>query len=648
MKKILLLVIVSLFAFSQFSLAGLSEPIVDYHIKAKLIPEEKSVLGEEELTWRNDSNRFVSELQFHLYLNAFKNSRSTYMRERRGIPRDLRSNRRNWGYIEVDKIQIKDGPDLSSAIEYIQPDDDNKDDQTVMKVTLLEPIPPHGKITLQIDFYSKLPRVFERTGFFKDFFMVAQWFPKIGVLWQGEWNCHQYHANSEFFADFGVYTVEITVPEGFVVGATGKRIDAARNEEGSITYTHYQEDVHDFAWTACPDFTEYKESYSLKNPPVHTEIILLIHRSHRNQKERYLSSLKNAIEFYSQSYGAYPYPTITLVDPPLGGFAAGGMEYPTLFTSMAVSWMPKGVYMTEMVTIHEFGHNYWYGIVGSNEFEEAWLDEGINSYSEIKALAKYYGENSSMLNIHGVKMSDLLFHRLRVIASPRLDSILKNSWEFYNSATYGINVYSKAAFMLLTLENYLGEDVMSEVMRTFFEKWKFRHPRTQDFVAVAQEVSGQDLGWFFDQYLNSVSKLDYAIHRLRSRQVKKPEGILEPEEEALEKSRSGEIQQQKKMYRNEVVVVRKGELIFPQEILVTFEEGEKIREKWEGKERWKRFIYIRPYRLKLAQIDPDNKIPLDINRLNNSQLFIPKKISPLKWALRLMCNFQAFLSYLSF
>jgi hypothetical protein len=648
MRKILLLVMASLLTFSPLSLAGLSEPIVNYHIKAKLIPEEKSVLGEEELTWINDSNKYISELQFHLYLNAFKNSRSTFMKERGGVPRVLRSDRKNWGFIEIDKIQVKDGPDLTSTIEYIQPDDDNKDDQTVARVTLPRAVPPQGKITLHIDFYSKLPRVVARSGYHKDFYFVAQWFPKIGVLWKGEWNCHQYHANSEFFADFGVYRVEITVPDEFMVGATGKRIEAVRNGDDTITYTHFQENVHDFAWTACPDFVEFRQNYSLENPPVDTEMILLVHRSHRNQKQRYLSSLKNAIEFYSQNYGPYPYPTITLVDPPLGGLGAGGMEYPTLFTSFAFSWMPKGVYMTEMVTIHEFGHGYWYGIIGSNEFEEAWLDEGINSYSEIKAMKKYYGEDSSMFNIHNVKISDLVFHRLRIIGSSRMDPVMKNSWEYYSGATYGINVYSKAAFMLLTLENYLGEDVMSEIMKTFYERWKFKHPTSQDFMALAEEVSGQDLGWFFDQFLNSPDKLDYAIRRLRSREVRKPEGILEGEQGFFEEAQREEAQKQEKMYRNEVVVVRKGELIFPQEILITFEEGEEIREEWDGKERWKRFVYLRPYRLKSAQVDPDNKVLLDDNFLNNSRVLKPKKISLLKCALDLMFKFQTFLAFVSF
>ena len=650
MRKRLLLIFVCFFVLTNVSLASLSKHIVDYRIKAKLLLKEKAVTGEETLTWLNDSDQHISELQFHLYLNAFKNSRTTFLKESKGIHRKFKLDKENWGYIEVKKIQIIDGPDLSSTMEYIQPDDGNKDDQSVMRVILPKPVPPKEKITIQIEFYSKLPKVFARSGFYEDFFMVAQWFPKIGVFWNGEWNCHQYHRNTEFFADFGVYEVEITVPEEYVVGATGKRIKEIKNEDGTITYTHYQEDVHDFAWTACPDFVEFREKFTMDDPPVDTEMILLVHRSHLNHKDRYLSSLKNGIEFYSQNYGPYPYPTITLVDPAPGAMGAGGMEYPTLFTSITFWWLPKGLLLPEMVTIHEFGHNYWYGMIGSNEFEEAWLDEGFNTYSEIKAMAKYYGEYESMFNIHGLKISDFTLQRTQVIATGKMDPILKNSWEYFSSGSYGVNTYSKAGLMLLTLEKYLGEEVMSKIMKTYFERWKFKHPTSKDFIAVTEEASGQDLSWFFNQFLYSPDKLDYAIGKVKSEEVKEPEGIFDnkQEEGSEEKEAEEEKEKKEKIYRNEVVVVRKETLVFPQEILIVFENGEETLEKWDGKERWKRFVYFKPYRLKFAQVDPDNKVLLDANYTNNSRVLKPKKTSVLKYALCKMFRFQNFLTFISF
>ncbi|MGD8538965.1 MAG: M1 family metallopeptidase [Candidatus Aminicenantes bacterium] len=644
MKRTALVIFICLLMINSFSFSALSKHIVGYRIKAKLVPSEKAVIGEEVLTWLNDSEIPVSELQFHLYLNAFKNNHTTFWKEGGGRSIGSDPEKEDWGYIDVKKIGIRDGIDLTLMMEFIQPDDNNSDDQTVMRVELPEPVPPQGTITLEIEFYSKLPGAIRRAGYFDDFFMVTQWFPKIGVLVDGEWNCHQYHANSEFFADFGVFEVAMTVPSEYVLGATGVRTGEITNSDGTKTYTHYQEDVHDFAWTACPGFVEFREQYTLNDPPVNTEMILLVHQTHLNIKDRYLQSLKNGLEFYSQSYGAYPYKTITLVDPPIKGMGAGGMEYPTLFTAGGVSFLPEGIRLSEMVTIHEFGHGYWYGIVANNEFEEAWLDEGINSYSENKAMDKYYGNDRSMIDLGCLKLSDSLMSRMQVIASGRMDPIVKNSWDFFSGGSYGVNVYQKAAITLLTLENYLGEDVMARIMKAYFERWKFKHPKTEDFIAVAEDVSGQDLGWFFDQFLHSPDKLDYAIGSLRSREIKEPEGIFKGElRTSSDKAEEGK----QKNYKNDVVVVRKGELIFPQEILIVFEDDEEVRETWDGKDRWTRFTYYKPVQLKSAQLDPEAKLLLDVNHLNNSMTRKPNKISPLKCALDMMLKFQKFLTVIS-
>ena len=622
-----------------------SKHIVDYRIKAKLSPEEKIVFGEEALTWLNTGDFPVSELHFHLYLNAFKNNRSTFMRESGGSHRGFAVDKDQWGYIDVSRIGIQDGADLTPTITYIQPDDQNPDDQTVMQVLLPEPLPPGETIILEIVFQSKLPQVFARSGYKGNFFMGAQWFPKIGGGEHGAWNCHQYHSSSEFYADFGIFKVDITVPEDFVLGATGKRIKEVKNRDGTVTYTYYQENVHDFAWTACPDFVEIHKPFTLPDPPVHTEMIFLIHKAHLKLKDRYEESLRNGLEFYSQHYGAYPYETITLVDPPLNALGAGGMEYPTLFTSMGSWFFPKGLRLPEMVTIHEFGHGYWYGMVASNEFEETWLDEGINSYSEIKAMDHYYGKDRSMVDIGAIKMSDLVYSRVSILGLSKLDPIMTKSWEFYSAGSYGANTYAKAALTLLTLEGYLGEDVMAEVMKTYFERWKFKHPKSADFFAVAKEVSGQDLDWFFDQFFKTPGQLDYSVGRVRSVEIKDPQGIFKGKlvEPDKTKDSPGE-----KIYKNEVVIFRKGDLFFPQEIVIVFENGEEIRETWEGRDRWKRFEYIKPNKLKMAKIDPEHKIPLDINQMNNSRLLKPNKTPILKLALGITLYFQKLLTILPF
>jgi hypothetical protein len=315
------------------------------------------------------------------------------------------------------------------------------------------------------------------------------------------------------------------------------------------------------------------------------------------------------------------------------------MEYPTLFTTMTMSWLPAGVRLPEMVTIHEFGHGYWYGIVASNEFEEAWLDEGLNSYSEAKAMAHYYGAAGSLIDWGPVRISDVQYQRFAVIGSGRFDPILRNSWEYVSAGSYGLNVYSKAALMLLTLERFLGEETMAKVMRAYYERWKFRHPTSADFIRTAEEASGRDLKWFFDQVLYSPDRLDYAISSVDSQEVDPAAGYFNGKLVA-----SPERGTAPAVYRNEVVVVRKGEWVVPQDILVVMEGGQTIRERWDGKERWKKFVYFRPHRLDYAWVDPDNRWLLDTDISNNSRRLKPRPAGPRKLALKLAGWFQQLLS----
>jgi len=400
------------------------------------------------------------------------------------------------------------------------------------------------------------------------------------------------------------------------VGATGRRVEKRKNPDGSVTVVHEQDRVHDFVWAACPDFLEFRKKFRLEEPRVETEMILLIHREHHKLQPRHLKALTHALDFYSRNYGPYPYPTITLVDPAPGAQAAGGMEYPTLFTTLSLSWLPSWVRLPEMVTIHEFGHNYWYGMVGSNEFEEAWLDEGINTYSEIKALAAYPG-GGDMLSLCGLGVSDLEMQQLMVFLSGKFDPVVRKSWEFVSGGSYSLNVYAKAGLALLMLERMLGEEVMGRVMRTYFQRWQFGHPTTADFIAAAEEASGRDLGWFFDQFLFSPDTLDYAVSSLRSEAVPAFEGLDDPGRVVFIPPASGGAKPV--LYRNETVVVRLGEHVFPQEIVAVFEGGRRVHERWDGRERWKRFVWTSLDRVRSVRLDPRGIMVLDVNTANNSR-----------------------------
>ena len=250
-----------LLVIASVALASEGRDVVDYRISARLLAKEHAIEGREILTWRNKSPDRVGELQFHLYMNAFRNGKSTFAREEgRG---EERVKEGGWGWIDIRKMQVAGGADLTKAIRFIHPDDGNADDRTVISVPLPAAVPPGQSITLEIDFYTRLPHVAARAGYHGNFHMAAQWFPKIGV-WEaagerystsGRWNCHQYHAWSEFYADYGRYDVTITAPENYIIGATGvatAQLPGPVFAPGKSMAAHrfVQADVHDFAWTA--------------------------------------------------------------------------------------------------------------------------------------------------------------------------------------------------------------------------------------------------------------------------------------------------------------------------------------------------------------------------------------------------------------
>ena len=244
--------------------------------------------------------------------------------------------------------------DLTKQMRFIAPDDGNEDDRTVMAVTLPAPVEPGETITLDIAFTAKIPRPFARTGAIGNYFFIAQWFPKLGVLdAAGRWNCHQFHVGTEFFSDFGVYDVRMTVPRGWPLAATGRERARTDNPDGTTTHRYYQEDVHDFAWTTSPDFLEARERF--EHPGLQpVEMRLMLQPEHASQAARHFESARATLRLYGEWFGAYPYGHLTIVDP-VWQSATDGMEYPTLFT-VGTRWLtPREDTYLEDTVVHEAG-----------------------------------------------------------------------------------------------------------------------------------------------------------------------------------------------------------------------------------------------------------------------------------------------------
>ena len=605
---------------------ALSPRNANYTITARLDPATRTITGSETITWRNVTSRPAADLQFHLYWNGWKNTRSTFMRERAlsgGASEDRRRRPDEWAQLDVTAITVA-GSDRSATKRFIAPDDENPDDETVMLVPLAQPIAPGGSAGIQIAWTAHVPRTFARTGAIGNYFFIAQWFPKLGVLQEDGWNCHQFHAGTEFFSDYGVYDVSLTVPAGWPLGATGVQRERRDNPDHTTTHRYYQEDVHDFAWTTSPDYLERTARFEHERlPPV--EMRLLLQPEHAGQAARHFDATRTTLKYYGEWFGAYPYGHITIVDPAYQS-GTGGMEYPTLFTAGSRWLAPAGVTTPEGVTVHEAGHQFWYGIVGNNEFEDAWMDEGFNTFSTARAVAQVYAPNFLALRYFGGFVPwvfrDIALSREidgNRLAGYRRDakSDAQSTPTFrYFPSTGGSITYNKTALWLNTMERWLGWPTLQKVMATQFERWKFKHPVPADFFAVAADVTGNDLGWYFDQVYRSSNVFDYGVDDLSS-------------------ARDGD------QYRTNVVVRRYGEAVFPVDVAVTFRNGERVLEHWDGKDRWKLYSYERPAQALSAQVDPNRVLLLDVNYTNTSKTLEPRGAAAgTRWSLTWMVWLQ--------
>jgi len=630
-------VLACLVAASEVPAQPLSPRNANYTIDVRLDPRAKTLTARETLVWTNITNVPTSELQFHLYYNAWRNRESTWMREQRQTSWWKEANLRSpqdFASIDITSLIVRGTADsfvptsgkmasapfsnLTKEIRFISPDDGNEHDRTVMAITLPEPVGAGQTVTIEINFTAKIPRTFARTGYSGDYFFLGQWFPKIGVLDSaGRWNCHQFHVVTEFFSDFGVYDVRMTVPRGWLLAATGRERERTDNADGTTTHRYSQEDVHDFAWTTSPDFVERRERFEQAGlPPV--DMRLLLQPEHAGQASRHFEGARVTLREYGEMFGPYPYGHLTIVDPPWDDDSAG-MEYPTLFTA-GTSWLAltSDPYLVDGV-VHETGHQWWYGMVATNEFEDAWMDEGINQYANARVMAEEFPEGRIVARffggfvpwaIPGTRWDRVIDgdYRNDYRGHPTVDVPSTPSFR-YSLETPGPMTYSKPALWLHTLERALGWTTMQQALATFFERWKFKHPRPGDFFQVVNEVSRRDLAPFFDQVYRGSAVFDYGVERVSSVTAEGGEAT------------------------SDVVVRRYGDGIFPVTILVTLANGEQRRFNWDGGGRWHRVTVRHTSPAVSAQVDPDQILLLDTSFTNNS--FTTEPVSGLaatKWA----------------
>ena len=622
-----------------------SPPVVEYTISVSLDPKAKSLDGTERLVWRNPSSDPVSELRFHLYLNAFKNNRSTFMRESGGQLRGDEAGKKaeDWGWIDVASMKTADGTDLRKTARLIQPDGNDPSDETVFLVPLAAPVPPHGSIALDIAFHAKLPKIFARTGFVRDYFLVGQWFPKIGVYEPagmrgrktGGWNCHAFHANSEFYADYGRFDVTMSVPSNFVVGATGKRVSEEKHGDRA-SYRYVQDDVHDFAWTADPRFVVVDFPFDpAKDVPkevaakaakelgmTEAEIALkpvscrlLLQPGHEATRERYIRSTKEGIVFYGLWFGAYPYETLTVVDPPDDGGGSGGMEYPTFITTGGPWYGPPGFHAIEYVTIHEFGHQWFYGLLASDEVTWPFLDEGMNTYAEAEGLRAWKG-SGNVIDALGLAVDDAELHTAFTGSRVHDQPVASSAFAFPTGSHYGGLVYGRTGSIFETVDRVWGKELGARAIGRYARRVRFRHPTPEDLLASYEEAVGPDCRAMLEEALFRKGWVDFRVEGIHSPRVAPALGIFDRDGKR-ETVKASDDKSETSEYDGWVLVARQGTLVMPVDVEATLEDGTTQRMHWDGKESWTRLPFHGKSPIAFAVVDPDHAVVVDQDRTND-------------------------------
>ena len=587
-----------------------SPRLASYRIDARLDATLRRVTGTARLTWTNPGASPVDSLPFHLYMNAFKNEESVFMKESRGRHRGIEASQ-HWGWIEVDSIRVGDA-ELRPRATHGGPD------ETVLDVPLPAPVGPGQTVEVELAFVTQLPEVFARTGWKGEFMMIAQWFPKIGVRvgppGAERWHATPFHLFSEFFADFGTYDVTLTVPATHVIAATGVLTRATENDDGTHTLVYRAEDVHDFAWMADPYMQVIEGTAKVEGGEV---AVRVYHRPEQREfARRHLAAGIGAVETFSELFVPYPWPVMTIIDPPVGAEGAGGMEYPTLVTTAGDGWYSRpGVRLPEYVTIHEVGHNWFQGILASNEIDEAWLDEGVNDWADGEVIARLYGERGGIVDWMGITVE---MNRLRRLVTSPIASlpvpIASASWAFVDGEAYAEATYTKTALALKTLENLVGRDAFLAAMKQYAESWAWKHPTGRDFFAAISGALDRDLAWFWGPVFHGTGAADYAVRTAECWPRREPRGVFGTGEDRRTVGDTAETG----TFQCEVVVVNEGSVMVPVDVELRFEDGTRVRERWEGRGagRWHRFAFDRSSKLVAVEIDPDRRVliaddPLD-------------------------------------
>lgn len=508
---------------------------VHYTIEVTLDDVGHFLNGTIAIDYTNNSPDALSEIYFHLWPNAYKNNDTEFAKQQfeNGDTKFMFAPEKDRG--SIDQLNFKiNGNEIKW--EY---DEQHID---IVRLALPQPLQSGSTITIETPFRVKIPNSFSRLGHVETSYQMTQWYPKPAVYDANGWHPMPYLNQGEFYSEYGSFDVSITLPKNYVVGATGvletkeeiaflqQRIEETNSKikDGTIsneqsfptssketkTIRYKAENVHDFAWFADKRFYVQKSELELASGRKIDTWSMFTYQ----EAELWLKAtdyINRAVKYYSERVGEYPYPQATAVQSALS--AGAGMEYPMI----TVIGMSEEAMTLDAVITHEVGHNWFYGILGSNERDYTWMDEGFNSFYDNAYLNKYHNATQNLEGM-GLGPFALLFSEderkqdlgyAAYLFQQRRGEIVPPSSNArqMTSLNYGILGYYYPAFLFRYVEAYLGQDEFDRVMQVYFKEWTFKHPQPKDVKAIFERETGKDFDWLFDEIFGTQKKLDYKM-----------------------------------------------------------------------------------------------------------------------------------------
>lgn len=619
-----------LFLFLPFAaLSQYFQQDVSYQIEVKLDDKNHILRGFESLSYQNNSPQTLQEIYMHVWPNAYKNKETALAQQLKRNDGDkiAKAEAKDLGFIDSLDFKVN-----GSVVKWNY----SEAHQDIVVLKLSEGLKPGESIQITTPFKVKIPSgSISRLGHIGQSYQITQWYPKPAVYDQNGWNAMPYLNQGEFYSEFGSFDVQITVPANYVVGATGelqttseiaflndkvkesnKKLEKLLQQESDRSKNfpesaaewktiHYKQDrVHDFAWFADKRFLVLKGEVVLPHSKDTVTTWAMFTPQNAKLWANALEYLHDGTYYYSLWNGDYPYKHVTAIDGTIS--AGGGMEYP-MITVIGNSSSKEEL---EVVIVHEVGHNWFYGILGSNERVHGWMDEGLNTLNEMRYVQTKYPDNtrfSDMVAGGRFHLNDLDHHdsgdiTYRTLASFGLDQPLETHSDDFSSLNYGAIMYQKTGVVFYYLLDYLGPEKFDAAMSAYYQQWKFKHPQPADLRNVLETQTGKDLTWLFEDLIETTKHIDY---KLKSVQISKTGSVVK--------------------------LANKGQVKGPVEVNI-FGDNELLETVWA--EPGQKSIAIKtPYlAISKVELDRNNDIP-ELNRQNNlwvkDQLF--KKVEPLRF-----------------